>query len=114
MMSVAPRRCWFRFSLRTMFAGMTLLACVAGWFGWNVQKVRERERMLSLLIERNATMIGWMPRDQRQPRVWRWLGARELGNLNVITMPVKDFTEQEFQQAQALFPEASVWRGNGN
>jgi hypothetical protein len=113
MMNVAPRRHWLRFSLRTMFAAVTVLACFAGWLGWNVKQVREREQMLSVLIERGATVLGWGPPRDRPPLAWCLLGATEMGNL-IITLPVKDFTEQEFRAAQTLFPWASVWRGNGN
>jgi len=111
MMNVAPRRRWFRFSLRSMFVAMTLLACLAGWLGRNVKQVREREQMRSVHAERGATVFGWGPPRNRPPLVWRLLGATEMGDL-IITMPVKDFTEQEFRAAQALFPEASVERGD--
>jgi hypothetical protein len=100
---------WFRYSLRTLFVAMTLFACVAGWLGWNAKQVRDRERMLSVLNERNATLQG-MGKWRRPPLLWRLLGATELGQLNICWMPVKDFTDEELLQAKALFPEVGFCR----
>ena len=42
-MSEAPKRRWFRFSLRTLFVVVTV-CCV--WLGWQLHIVRERQAML--------------------------------------------------------------------
>ena len=39
----APNRRWLRFSLRTLFVVVTVIAC---WLGWNLHQVRERDRLL--------------------------------------------------------------------
>ena len=43
-MPFAFNRRWFRFSLRTLFVGMTLLG---GWLGYEVNWLRERHAMLA-------------------------------------------------------------------
>lgn len=39
---------WFRFSLRTLFVLVTVVAC---WLGWNLRIVRERKAVLAELVE---------------------------------------------------------------
>jgi len=95
-----------------MFVAVAAIGVLASWLGWNVQRVRDRAQMLSILRERNADMLGWGKPTRRTPFVWRILGAVELHQLNIMTMPEAEFTEEEFQRAKLLFPEMSVWRGN--
>ncbi len=40
----APRRRWFRFSLPTMFVGVTVCAC---WLGYQLNWIHERRRMVA-------------------------------------------------------------------
>src|SRR4051812_25193743 len=42
----APRRRWFSFSLRTMFVAILVLSLPLGYFGWQLQVVRERRAVL--------------------------------------------------------------------
>ena len=40
-------RRWFRFSLRTLFAAVTVFALLFGWIGWNVWQVRSETSFIS-------------------------------------------------------------------
>jgi hypothetical protein len=56
-----PKRRWFRFSLRTLFLLVTVIAC---WLGWQVHVVQHRKAML-MQIEAsggylfNCGEMGW-------------------------------------------------------
>jgi hypothetical protein len=57
-MTFAPRRRWFRYSLRTLFVVMTVVCC---WLGWNVHIVRQRQAAWAEVIaERDARDKIWM------------------------------------------------------
>jgi hypothetical protein len=47
------KRRWFQYSLRTLLIGVTLLAVVCGYVGWQAKIVREREAMLSHIFGRS-------------------------------------------------------------
>jgi len=107
-MTAAPRRRWFRFSLRTLFAVVTVFA-VFGWFGWNLHQVREREGLLASLSSRGAMFgrntSGTPPKPL--PLVWTLLGAKPIG---VIQVPDSAFTEDDLHRIATLFPEATIHR----
>ena len=46
MSEAEPSRRWFRFSLRTMFVVVTLLAVAAAWIGYNLNWIRQRHEMI--------------------------------------------------------------------
>ena len=43
----APKRRWFRFRLRTLFVVVTVLALACGWFGYELNWLRQRRRVIS-------------------------------------------------------------------
>ena len=45
-MTYAPDRRWFRFSLRTLFATVTIAAAGLGWLMWQRNIVEERGRAI--------------------------------------------------------------------
>jgi hypothetical protein len=60
-MTCAPQRRWFRFSLRTLFVVVTVIAC---WLGWNVQIVRRRTATRAILETLGAEIddeVGQFP-----------------------------------------------------
>jgi hypothetical protein len=47
MAEVPKTRRWFRFSLRTLFVVVVLMACAAGWVVYHVNWVRQRHAVLA-------------------------------------------------------------------
>ena len=109
-MTAAPKRRWFRFSLRTMFVVVTVVAC---WLGWNLHQVRQREKFLSL--PRIITFEGSMPSSglgkssfaltPGVPFAWKVFGAK---HVHCMVLDKNTFDEAEFQRARALFPETDI------
>jgi len=110
MAEEAPtRRRWFQFSLGTMLLVVTLFA---GWLGWGLQRVREREAMLKYLATQtnvmvyNAEFTYEMKPWKRLPLTWRLLGAEPI---HYITLPKERYlSEEDRRHIARLFPEASV------
>ena len=115
-MTTAPKRRLFRFSLRTMFVVVTLVgvACGIGWtINQAVQRVGDRDRMLSLLRLRGA-LAGKAVSDapaKGVPFLWAMFGAHPVG---VLVLPDEGFTNAEQAEIAFLFPEAEIkqhtWR----
>src|ERR1051325_595722 len=112
------RRRWFSFSLRTLFAVVTIF-CI--WFGWNVQRMRERHAMLDyikthpneiLLFLPVAQKPGYAPQAFHAQRPWRklpwfWtvLGGEPVRGIAIETAL---YSEDDRHYIQQLFPEATV------
>lgn len=43
----APKRRWFRFSLRTLFVALTAIAILLGWVAWRLERARQDQRVLA-------------------------------------------------------------------
>jgi hypothetical protein len=127
----APRRRWFRFSLRTLFVVVTLLAC---WLAWNRSLVERRRAFLEKLRSSNEYKL-YTYEDVRSAEFareyhydapltdaefrafWAWrsrlvsLGLTLFGEkayaLVLVTDP-SSWTEASFQPVIDAFPEASV------
>ena len=99
----APKRRWFRFSLRTMFVAVTVLG---GWLGWNIHFVQERQSLRDRL--KNTPTFREAEVDMStQPTsipIWReWLGDKPVVYLN-LHVPMND----EGRRVRYYFPEAYV------
>lgn len=53
-MTAPSKRCWFRFSLRTMFVVVTVLSCALGWLVWQVHIVSERRAVVDWFNSRHS------------------------------------------------------------
>jgi hypothetical protein len=105
-MNPTPKRRWCRFSLRTFFLVLTVLAL---WFGWNVYQVRKREmvRQYINLLSASAIQPGEpLRRWQPLPIMWRILGAEPVQMIVLQNVPM-GFDEKE--QIKASFPEAKIY-----
>jgi len=113
----APKRRWPRFSLRTLFAVLTVFCC---WLGWNLQQIRERERILKVVLSYGGSTatIPDVYRTGRLPFSWRLLGARRFDfvrvptKLYVNTSPSDLCGFEGFRRIETAFPEAKVVIGS--
>ncbi len=90
-----PRSRWLRFSLRTLFLALTVLAVPLGWAtSWRSEReALNGEKWLS-------------SKPQRAPFPLNLIGA---DGYDWIVVP-SDSTAEEFERARALFPEAQIKR----
>ncbi len=106
-MTPAPKRRWFRFSLRTLFVVVTVFGV---WLGWNLHQVQERNR----LMDHIAACGGHCAMGESVafettpvPLAWSLLGAEFVG---YIELPVGSFSTKDRSHIQPLFPEAQIGR----
>ena len=98
-----PHR-WFRFSLRTAFVVLTI---VGVWLGWNISRLRAREKALKRLVGGSARLDFMLPPEKRLPIVWSILGTETVSS---ICLPRERYSEAEFDEIRALFPESKIQR----
>jgi hypothetical protein len=100
MSELTLKRHWFRFSLRTLFAVVTLV-CV--WLAWQIHFVRERNNLLQLVDEK----YGYAGREiDSEPTGWRtWL----LGDCGANIFMIRRNTPQHVRdRISTNFPEANI------
>ena len=109
------KRRWFRFSLRTLMIGVTLLAVACGYVGWQKKIIRERRRANTTHRTRSFLDIptaadNWLHHYQefrpRAPWPLRWLGEDGFA----IIYAKDGETDDEIANLKQLFPEAEIWR----
>ena len=119
MSDVVPKRRWFRFSLRTLFVIVTLVAL---WLGYELNWIRERRKFLNAPGVFESTSIDTLGPNfvippplvppPRAPGMLRLFGER---GVVAIEIPIERqlFDEslssdcyKEVQRARRLFPEA--------
>jgi hypothetical protein len=112
----APRRRWFRFTLRTLFVVVTLAAIAASWVAYQINWIRARHTFLEIAAAEPRSMQTniAMALDARlgrpdlsPPAPWSLRIFREPA---VALIVVRDeFTASEWvEKARGLFPEARV------
>ena len=122
-MSESPKRRWLRFSLRTLFVVVTVLAAFSGWVVYHLNWIRERHQ---LLARHNATSAEqYVNRRARfgdpEPKPFltiapsspsigfglRLFGETDVSHVRVFILdggPEGD----EIERAARLFPEATI------
>ena len=112
---------WFRFSLRTLFVLVTLLACALGWLVWQIQIVRERKSLLSEVSRYNSSypfdqlyfdvlegkiaIYGPLPEQVRVSWVRRALGDNSYMS---ITLP-EHVPANVIERVESAFPESHLY-----
>ena len=113
-MSEIPKRRWFRYSLRTLFVGVTVFAC---WLGYQLNWIRQRHEF----VGQRLTPAGHSlyPRivstgggAAGAPRTLRLFGERGYAHISISLFqggqdhPPDD--RRELEMARRLFPEAQL------
>jgi hypothetical protein len=124
-MTPAPKRRWFRYSLRTMFIAMTF-GC---WLGYNLNWIQERHTFLReqekqygseyAALVRARRVLPIKPITRKPPRLLGCFGEKAVSHLGVIVSP-SDVVQvrlrcwempeshQVIRLARSLFPEAII------
>ena len=109
-----PSRRFPRYSLRTLFAAVTIFAV---WLGWELSFIRQRKQYIEWVVtnggfvsspeEMQRSSNPSRPNAARIP-FWRsWLGDHPIGG---IAIPDLDISENDkMKAADRLFPEALLW-----
>jgi hypothetical protein len=107
-MTTAPTRRWFRWSLRTMFVVVTVLAC---WLGWTLHQWQNRRQLLGQLTSQHAiTGIFWKDGSKGQKPLAFALWPFAAGQIRMILLEDGHFTDADIDRLEALFPEAELYR----
>lgn len=87
----APRRRWFRLSLRSLFAAVTLIAC---WLGYSTNWIRQRHQLMA--------NVGVVTSEPGVAPMGLWLlGEQGFGSIDCLM-------ESDVNAFRKLFPEAEV------
>jgi hypothetical protein len=118
-MTPAPKRHWFRFSLRTLFVVVTVFGC---WLGYELNWIRQRRELMS---RPNVEALVWATEPPSWPRAPGLLGLfGEKGRHQikiVVDLPLAPTDEVPLdrqrtadeqallERAKSLFPEADAF-----
>lgn len=115
MNEVPTRRRWFRFSLRTMFVVVTVVAAGMSWLEYQRDIVEERRQTIKHIssVASSTTFVlfgcaesNWMAEVRSDiPWAWRLLGAQAVWK---ITLDSDDFSEADVERFSKLFPESCI------
>lgn len=105
MSDPAPKRRWFRFSLRTFFVVVTILAV---WLGYQINWIRQR-RDVRASTTISIPILCFVTEEASDAPPWplAWFGEKSGGPEWVLPATTSD---EELARVQKLFPETLVTR----
>lgn len=115
MTQLSSQKRWFRYSLRSLFALVTIFAL---WLGWEVKFIHERQAIRAWLREGNGWEVTWEDYKNTpsppgraagdptmQIPIWRkWLGDEPIALLGFEPSA----TPADRARVKQLFPEAEI------
>jgi hypothetical protein len=104
-MSDAPKRNWFRFSLRNFLA---VIAVIALWLGWGTYKAHQREQIAQFIRNQYGGGFTYGPplRPWKQlPLTLRILGVKSVQRIDAQGIR----NEDDRKEIQSAFPEADIY-----
>jgi hypothetical protein len=112
-MRVALRR-HLRFSLRTLFVVLTIVALAAAWLRWNAIQVQQRREFVAYLQNLDQQpdpvttwVLHWDHDERRIPLVWRLMGATN-EDWGTWLLCNQALTDEQLQRAKRLLPDCQV------
>ena len=109
MSDPAANRPWFRFSLKTLFVLVLLLAIPLGWLTSQLKWIRDRhEALRDLEQSRRAFILDWSSSFVHDPDDALPWSLRLFGESAVRQIFVLDGQDSELKPLRILFPEAEV------
>jgi hypothetical protein len=110
-MTSAPKRRWFRFSLRTLLVVVTVLGSVLGWVTWNLNWIRERHATMTWYKQNGCGPVNVFQDGTKAPWSIRILGEPGYGTIlldvKLNRIPTAD-DQRVKRQVELLFPESTV------
>jgi len=103
-------RRWFRFSLRTMFVVVTVLAVFISFVVYNLNWIKERDEARLWLPKNGGSFSSQMTPAKSFPAPWSLRILSEHGERIVVLdrRVIKDELPAEALRMQRLFPEAKI------
>jgi hypothetical protein len=104
-----PERRWFRWSLKTLFVLILLLAIPLGWTTAQFKWIRDRRKALHGLEQsRRAFILDWESSFVHDPDDKLPWSLRLFGEDSVRQIFIRHGRESELEPLRILFPEADV------
>ncbi len=115
MSDAAPKRRWFRFSLRTLFVVVTISAVVLGWRAYSLNWIQERQKA-GVLAEPpwDVPRIVVGSEEGSAPGLLWLFGERGYDRLRIAFPDEADKhrlsneQQQVLERIRSLYPEATV------
>ena len=102
----APKRCWFRFSLRTLFVVVTMVAITVSYLVLQLNWLRQRREFHTDL---KLCVAGEVRPNTRAPGLLWLFGDYSYSKISLNThSKLPPATEGDLATARRLFPEAEV------
>ena len=101
MIDVRPTK--LRFSLRTLFALLTIAAVISAWVAYSLNWIEQRLEFLN--SKAIASIVPGDPAQNALPLQLRLFGAQ---SVDVICFYEKQLPTEELEKAKSLFPETKL------
>src|SRR5687768_10104024 len=102
-MDEKPRRRWSRFSLRTLFVVVTVVAVPLGWVGYQLNWIRQRRELFRTVLITEAPFIADYHSRPDAP-----VGLQMFGERGYHGLWIRSEDPDLLRRVQDAFPEADI------